>query len=307
MTDHPLRNLPHSVRDRLRSLVAESPEQFQELLLNYALERFLYRLGKSQHSRRFILKGGLMLLVWQVRAVRHTRDIDLLGELGNSVETVTEAMRDICRQEVEEDGLVFDAASVTGEMINPRKKYPGVRVRFKGYLERAVIDMFVDVSFGDVVLPEVVIADYPTILDFPPPRISAYTRESLVAEKLEAMISLGEINSRMQDFFDVWVLSRESAFEGKVLAEAVRRTFANRGTTSPANPACFSPAFSRSPGKQSEWQAFVGSHHLKGVPDRLEEVTAAVQAFAGPLLLATESDAAFESQWPAGGPWVVRP
>jgi predicted nucleotidyltransferase component of viral defense system len=287
--------------------VTQRPEQFQELLLNYALERFFYRLSKSQYSHRFVLKGGLMLLVWQVLAAPHTRDIALLGELGNGVETVTEAMKDICRQEVEEDGLVFDATSVSGEMINPRKNSPGVRVRFKGYLEKSVIDMFVDVSFGDVVLPEVVIADYPTILDFPRPRISTYTRESLVAEKLEAMISLGEINSRMQDFFDVWVLSRESAFAGKVLAEAVKQTFANRGTASPPNPACFSPAFSRSPGKQSEWQAFVGSHHLKGVPDRLEEVVVAVQVFAGPLLRATGSDAAFEGQWPPGGPWLVRP
>jgi len=203
---------------------------FQELLQYYAMERFLYRLSKSPHSARFVLKGALMLRVWDAPMARPTKDIDLLGRLENSLENLSTVVREVCAVDVEPDGLVFRPPTVKSERIREDADYQGVRIRFEGSLGTARIAMQLDVGIGDVMVPGPVDIVYPTLLDFPAPRLKGYPRETAIAEKFEAMIKLGTLNSRMKDFYDIWLLSRQFDFDGPTLAQAVTATFANRGT-----------------------------------------------------------------------------
>lgn len=184
-------NLAASVRQRLLNHARATGRPFNELLQYFAMERLLYRLQSSSYVRRFVLKGALMLMTWQVSHSRPTKDIDLLGTTPNDLEGVAAVFRDVCMQDVEADGMVFDAVSVQAERIAEESNYEGVRVRFRGTLGTARVTMQVDVGFGDVVVPEPVWIDYPTLLDLPAPRMRGYTRESVVAEKLPPWFSAG--------------------------------------------------------------------------------------------------------------------
>ena len=180
-----------------------------------------------------------MLLVWDARASRSTMDIDMLGRMKNNPEAVIDMVREICRQEVEPDGVVFDPGSVRGERITEDADYEGVRVRFRGVLDTARIAIQLDVGFGDVVVPSPKLMTYPTILDLPAPKVRGYSRESTIAEKFEAMVRLGVMNSRMKDFWDIRLLSRQFDFDGKTLATAIVGTFSKRHTDIPADPIAF--------------------------------------------------------------------
>ncbi|MCZ7661863.1 MAG: nucleotidyl transferase AbiEii/AbiGii toxin family protein [Thermoleophilia bacterium] len=177
------------------------------------MERFLFRLSCSQHASSFVLKGGLMLLVWRAPLSRPTMDIDVLGMLDNDVHAVEQVVKDICIQEVEPDGLAFDPGSVQGQVIAEHASYEGVRVRFRGFLGGARVTLQLDVGFGDAVVPTAAPIDYPAILDFPAPSLLGYSRESVVAEKFHAMVRLGTVSSRMNDFFDIWLLARQFDFD----------------------------------------------------------------------------------------------
>jgi len=194
------RNVAASVRQRLLNHARAEGRPFNEVLQYFALERFLYRLGRSLYRRQFVLKGALMFTVWQSPFPRPTRDIDLLGLLDNTVEHVVSAIQAICQEPAPEDGLRFDAGSVAGERIIEAANYEGVRVRFAAYLGTARIPMQIDVGFGDPLVPGPSLVRLPTILDFPPPELQGYSRESAIAEKLQIMVYMGEINSRMKDF-----------------------------------------------------------------------------------------------------------
>ena len=224
-------NIAASIHRRLLNVARAEGRPFNELLQHYGLQRFLYRLSKSEYGDRFILKGALMLTAWDSSITRPTRDIDLLDHIENLPETVAGAMRDICEVAVGEDGLCFDGESVSAERIIEGASYAGVRVRFTGYLGAARIPMQIDVGFGDALVPEATEVQLPTILDLPPTVLLGYSRESVIAEKLQIMVALGELNSRMKDFYDVWLLATRHAFEGFVLSEAVRATFARRKTS----------------------------------------------------------------------------
>jgi hypothetical protein len=178
-----------------------------------------------------------------------------------------------------------------------------VRAKFLARLGTARVTLQIDVGFGDVVVPAEVWADYPTILDFPAPRIKTYTRESLIAEKLEAMVKLGEINSRMNDFYDVWLLPTVSTFTGALLSEAVRRTFENRRTGLPSAPRFIADTFAESPRQQTQWKAFLSRQRREDVPARFSDVTDAIVAFAGPIFAALARGEALEGEWLPGGPW----
>jgi len=210
---HP-KDLAASVHQRLLNQAHATRRPFGELLQYYAMERFLYRLSRSPHADTFVLKGALMLTAWQAPVSRPTRDIDLLGRMDNAVDTVVQVLREVCVQDVQPDGLSFDSSSIRGEQIAEEAEYEGVRVRFMGRLGKARIHMQVDVGFGDVVVPKPRKTTYPTILDFPAPVLAGYSRESAVAEKLQVMVRLGELNSRMRDFYDIWLLSRVFDFDG---------------------------------------------------------------------------------------------
>ena len=209
------KNIGASVRQRLLNKARETGRPFSELLQYFAMERFLYRLSKSEYADKFVLKGALMLTAWNAPLLRPTMDIDLLGRIGNDIGAMAAIVREICAGRVEpDDGLVFDAATVQGERIAEAAEYEGVRIRFRATLDAARIQMQLDIGFGDIVVPAAVPTIYPTILDLPAPHLLAYSRETAIAEKFEAMVKLGELNSRMKDFFDIWLLSRSFDFDG---------------------------------------------------------------------------------------------
>jgi hypothetical protein len=296
-------NLAASVRARLQNLARARKLEFQLVLSEFAIERLLYRLGASRHVEQFVLKGAILFKLWSHHRHRATWDLDLLGRGASDVGHVVAAVREICSAPGE-DGIVFDLDSITGDMIRAAEEYAGVRVRLQAGLAEARIPMQVDVGFGDAVTPAAVPATYPTLLDHPPPRILAYPREAVVAEKLEAMISLGVTNSRMKDFYDVHVLSSSFAFDGPALAGAIRATFARRGTPFPnGEPLVLTREFLGAPERQAQWRAFLRRGRLAAPPDA-GELADGLRRFLGPVLDGAARAAAFDASWPPGGPWT---
>jgi len=219
------KNLPASVRKKLANLARERNVDFGLILVKYGLERILFRLSRSRHHDVFILKGALLFELWMEQPYRPTRDADFLARGDNPPERFAHIFRELCVLKVDEDGLRFDADTVEAECISEDADYEGVRVTLDAYLERAKIPIQIDIGFGDIVTPAPSETDYPAPLEFPGPRLLAYPKETVVAEKLEALVKLGIANTRMKDFYDLEVLSRTFAFEGKTLAKAIQSTF----------------------------------------------------------------------------------
>jgi hypothetical protein len=300
----PVKDVAASVRRRLMDAAKESGRPFQEVLEYYAMERFLYRLARSPHAGRFVLKGALLLRAWGGAASRPTRDIDLLGRVENTVEAVVPIVRAVCAAAVEPDGMVFDPATIVGAVIREDADYPGVRVTFLGTLQNARVAMQIDIGFADVVTPGPVPTDYPVILELPAPRLAGYPRETVVAEKFEAMVKLGALNSRMKDFYDLLVLSRRFDFDGATLAAAVTRTFANRKTAVVPDPLALTAAFAAVAGKEAQWKGFVRKAKLADAPGDLAAVTAELGAFLLPVAQAIAAGSEFRLAWRAPGPWA---
>ena len=266
-------NLPASVRQRLLNLAHENRQDFGMLLTKYALERFLYRLSVSQHRDSFVLKGALLLQVWTSEVYRPTRDLDLLGQATAPAKGYRKIFADMCGHKVEDDGLLFLLDTIRVEKIRDEEAYEGVRVLLEARLANARIPLQIDVGFGDVITPEPVEIDYPTMLAFPKAKMRAYPKETVVAEKFEALVKLGMANSRMKDFYDLWVMAGRFEFAGSVFAEALSATFARRKTVLPASrPLAFTPEFSLSPAKQTHWRAFLRKSGLEADAS-LEDVT----------------------------------
>jgi predicted nucleotidyltransferase component of viral defense system len=303
MTNRKTGNVSASVRQRLLNKARETGRPFSEILQYFAMERFLYRLSKSPHAEKFILKGALMLAVWRVPLSRATLDIDMLGQTDNSVDSIVAIVKDVCRKEVEPDGLVFDATSIEGERITEDADYTGVRIRFRGMLGTARVTVQFDVAFGDIVIPSPLSADYPTLLDFPAPHLKGYSKESTVAEKFEAMVKLGDLNSRMKDFFDIWLLSRQFDYDGKTLAEAITKTFSTRGTEIPSEPVPFSDTFSSDATKVSQWRGFIRKSRLQDIPDEFKEIVESIAEFLRPVAVSLAAGRTFKGHWKAPGPW----
>ncbi|MCY3024586.1 MAG: nucleotidyl transferase AbiEii/AbiGii toxin family protein [Planctomycetota bacterium] len=304
MNKRTLRNLPASVRARLLKLSVERQQDFQLVLLQYAVERLLYRLASSPHANKFVLKGAMLFAVWSKRTVRATRDLDLLGYGEATAEHLLRVFRDVCRATVEPDGLDFDANSINVVQIREDQEYGGLRVTFVARLERALIPVQVDVGFGDAVTPAPQETEFPCLLEFPAARIRAYTKETVVAEKLDALVKLGMDNSRMKDFYDLWILSRESSFSGKQLAAAVRATFERRKTGIPtASPLALTSAFATNPDKVRQWTAFLRRTGLSEGEVNLAKVIGEIASFLVPVLNAVASRRLMLGKWQPGGPW----
>jgi hypothetical protein len=201
--------------------------------------------------------------------------------------------------------LQFDPDSVLGERIAEEAEYEGVRVRFRGNLGTARVSMQIDVGFGDAVVPGPVTADYPTMLDLPAPRVRAYTRESVIAEKFHAMVHRGLLNSRMKDFYDVWALSRQFDFDGGVLAAAIRETFARRDLGVVPRPVALTDEFAADTSKVAQWRGFLRKSRLQGAPSELAEVIGAITVFLGPVAEALYEGREFTCCWVAPGPWTT--
>lgn len=205
-------NIAASVGQKLRNIARQRNEDFALVLTKFALERLLFRLSQSKHRDAFVLKGALLFELWTQGPYRTTRDADLLARGDNAPEILTNVFRDVCNIAVVDDGLRFDAQTVKAERIAEDANYQGVRATFMGYLENARIPIQIDIGFGDVVTPAPAEVEFPTLLDFPAPKLLVYPRESVIDEKFEAMAKLGIANSRMKDFYDLWKLSRDFAF-----------------------------------------------------------------------------------------------
>jgi predicted nucleotidyltransferase component of viral defense system len=274
------------------------------VLARYAAERLLYRLSRSQHADRFVLKGALMLLVWLGEALRPTRDADLLGFGALDAESLRATFAELCILPVEPDGLRFDPTTVKVAPIRVEDAYGGQRITLLGHLGEARLPVQVDVGIGDAVFPEPQWIDYPSLLGLPGPRLRAYRPESSIAEKLHAMVELGSQNSRMRDFFDVQALAAATTFDGAVLGRAIASTFARRRTAVPADlPLALTPAFAAIEGKRAQWRGFVRRLPGTSAPPDLAAVVDAVAAFAGPVFVATGRGEPFDRKWPPGGPW----
>ena len=216
-----------AVRRRLRQRSDELGIDFQQAIQSYATERFLYRLSRSSWAEQFVVKGAVMLRVWDAALARPTQDIDFLGRLENTPDAVRDAVLACLHADASDDGLRF-ANDVVQAMLDDR--YPGVRARIRGDFAGARFTLRLDVGIGDAVVPPPGWVDYPTLLDQPSPRILAYDPATAVAEKLEAAVSLGLVNSRMKDFYDLWMLAGTLLFDGQTLANAIAATLAARRT-----------------------------------------------------------------------------
>ena len=246
----------------------------------------------------------MLFQLWGDQPHRPTRDLDLLGRGETPFPGSSSIFREVCDLAVEEDGLVFSAESVRGETIKEDQEYEGLRLTLDCRLENARIPIQIDIGFGDVVTPAASEVTYPVLLDFPAPVLPAYSRESVVAEKFQAMVMLGIANSRMKDFYDLWVLARQFEFQGPVLCQAIRATFERRRTPVPAEvPLALSPEFSQDQGKQAQWRAFISKGKLDTGGAGLDEIVDALRGFLMPPAEAVAAGGLLEMVWPASGPW----
>lgn len=248
----------------------------------------------------------MLLQVWKTPVTRATRDIDLLGKLSNDLDVIKEMVRTVCAVAIEDDGLVFDSGTVATVRIAEDADYEGVRATFRGCFGKMPLAMQMDVGFGDVITPEATPITYPSVLDHPPALLLAYNRETTVAEKFEAMVRFGELNSRMKDFFDVWVPAKNFAFDGPVLADAIRSTFTRRRRDVEAKPVCFTERFANLAAKAAQWQGFIRTSRVDKAPPWFAEVVVHAREFLQPVADAIANQRKYDRQWEAGGPWAKR-
>lgn len=230
-------------------------------------------------------------------------DIDLACRTSNTLDHIAELVSAMCEVVTEPDGIEFNRASIEVSRIKEDADYEGVRVRFRATLAKARIPMQIDVGFGDVIVPGPTEVEYPTLLDLPAPVLQAYCRETVIAEKLEALTALGLLNSRMKDYYDIALLCRMYSFEGEHLIEAIVATFPHRGTTIDAEPIGLTDAFSADPVRAVQWRAFVRRSRLTEEPGDLDRLVSEVRSFVLPLLAAAAGEKPFKAGWQAGGPW----
>lgn len=298
-------DLAASIRQRLLDRSRERGEDHQVLLTRYGLERLLARLAASTHRDRFVLKGALLFALWTDRPHRATRDLDLLGHGPPERDVLIGTFREIVQTPVEDDGLVFDPKAITARPIREAAHYDGLRLKIPASLGKTRLALQVDVAFGDAVSPRPKLVGYPTILDHASPRVRAYPREAVVAEKLEAMVSLGMVNSRMKDFHDLWVLAREHDFDGATLSASIAATFRRRATSVPPSPpSALTEAFWVEPERRQLWAAFLSRTGLS-VPAELRQAVEVISVFVGPILTAIAEGEEFGGAWTAGGPWTA--
>ena len=294
-------NLAHSVRQRLLNKAREEGRPFGEVLQYFGMERFLYRLSVSPFADRFVLKGGFLLWALKAPITRSTRDIDLLGRTGNSPDSIMQIFKDILTIPVEADGLVFDVYSLKASLISEDADYHGIRLLFSGQLGEARIPMQVDIGFGDVVFPGPLELELPVLLGQPPAKMFCYSLESVIAEKYETMLRFGELNSRIKDFFDVWLLARQYDFKGEILSAAIGKTFRFRGASFPLGKAFFTEGFFRD--KQAAWKAFLVRSHLDFPPVDFVEIGSFLNVFISPVAESVRGGDPFGMEWRAPGPW----
>jgi predicted nucleotidyltransferase component of viral defense system len=300
------KNIAASVRQRLLNRSRNEHQDFQRLLVRYAVERLLYRLSQSPLRDRFILKGAMLFATWSQQPFRSTGDLDLLGSGSPDIEQVRKSVAAICSQEVTDDGLAFDIESIRVEPAREEEEYQGARVRLDAKMGETVIPVQIDIGFGDSVYPAPKTVVFPVLLDeMPPAHVRAYPPETVIAEKFEAMVHYGDETSRLKDHYDLWALSRTFVFEKATLVTAIRKTFANRGVPLPVSlPSPLTAAFAARPDKLSQWEGFLRRTTPTQAPPPFGELLAELREFMEPVVAALESvENSVTSKWTPGEGW----
>jgi len=303
MKERTLKNMAASVRSRLLNIARQNEKPFDQILFLYGQERFLFRLSLTPYKEKLVLKGGLLLVGLGFPQVRPTRDIDLLGLMNSDIEIVSGIIKEIGNKDID-DGLKFDLKELNYEIISPDSEYPGFRFKFIGYLGQAQIPMQIDVGFGDIVTPEINEIEFPSLLGVETPRVSAYSIESVVAEKFEAALDLADLNSRMKDFYDIWALSFSNEFDGKVLRKAIIATCSRRKTAIKTQAELFSSEFASRTDKQTQWGAFIRKGMFEQAPETFIYLMKEIRAFLFPLTESIEKNKSFNVSWTPCGTWV---
>ena len=282
-----VKNMGASIRARLLALAKERNQPFDLLLTRYTLERFLYRLSRSRHRDRFVLKGAMLLAGALDDPFRPTRDLDLLGFGDPAPEAMIPIFREICAIDAN-DAVAFDVAAIAADRIRDDAEYGGLRIKTTAVVDGAKARVLVDIGFGDAIEPGLVDIDLPVLLAQPAPRLRAYSYETVIAEKFQAMALLGFANTRLKDFYDIWVLSRTREFDSDRLASAIAATFARRQTPIPVEvPDALTPAFAADPRKQRQWAAFIKDVAVN--PGSLDSVVEHLAGFLMPIAAATRT------------------
>ncbi len=290
-----IKDMSASVRAKLLKLSRQENRSFDEIMTMYMLERLLYRLSCSRYKNNFILKGGLLLCVLFKDPHRTTKDVDFLAkQLSSQFEDIKAIFKEICIIEVD-DGVVYLANNIVTTRIKEDADYEGVRVLIECQLGQAKKLLQIDIGYGDVIVPSPQNMKYPTILDMENLEMLVYSIESVVAEKFEAMIKLAMFNSRMKDFYDIYMLSESFDFDGRILYEAIFETFQKRGTPYEQAPDVFSIGFHSIDGKEKQWSAFMKRTAKYVIP--FEQVLDRIKSFLFPIYTAMLQEKEFLGKW----------
>ncbi|MBN1223177.1 MAG: nucleotidyl transferase AbiEii/AbiGii toxin family protein [Candidatus Aminicenantes bacterium] len=299
-------NMAHSVHQRLLNEAKKEHRSFNDLMQYYAMERFLYRLTQTPHRNTLLLKGALLLRAWGIPSARPTIDIDMTSPQDIPISDLLSIVREIFEVSVD-DGLIFHLDSFRTEPIEKGTDFQGIRILFRANLGNARVFLQMDVGQQDAVTPDPVWIELPSLLDFPPPRLLAYTPYSTIGEKFHGMVALGAANSRMKDYFDIYVLARNLTFHGDVLQAAILATFNKRGIPLPNSvPIGLAPKFSEDPIKQVQWNAFIKRLVDIVKPHTLEKTIDKIREFIMPPLLDYHKGKKFDLIWPPEGPWTKK-
>jgi hypothetical protein len=297
-------NLAASVAARLLNRAKQTGDDYQALLTSYCLERFLYRLSVSDRRDRFVLKGAMLLRLWSDRPYRATLDLDLLRRGSGAFDAVRDDLRVIIATPVPPDAVEFDGEGIRLEAIRAEDEYAGTRATLPARCGSARLSLQIDMGLGDSVWPSPRNCTYPTLLDFPAPELLAYPREAVVAEKLEAMVVLGDRNSRIKDFFDLHHLAGHFEFDRATLTEALRRTFERRRTPIPEEqPIALTRAYWDNPSRPAQVRAFARRAAIVIPAHFADECARVLDAFLSPLLRDLRSAREPAGTWAPGGPW----
>ncbi|CCU73146.1 nucleotidyl transferase AbiEii/AbiGii toxin family protein [Thalassolituus oleivorans] len=312
-------NKAASIRQKLLNLSRERGESFDFVLQQYAIQRLLYRLSVSEYHDQFLLKGAMLFSVWTGDLHRPTKDIDLLGFGSNDTDVLVNDFKVICAIEAD-DGLIFDIESIQGVRIKEDSLYQGVRVTGFAHLEKAKIGLQVDIGFGDAVTPNARLATIPSFLDFPAPIMKIYPVYTVIAEKFHAMVALGLFNSRIKDFYDIWMIAIHglqegdfllggdaldgTALDGTLLVSAIRSTFNRRNTVmSTEMLSVFTAEFMQDTNKHKQWNAFLNKNRI--VSDQsFENIQQGLRRFLEPAYQAAALGAEYPFKWDVSeGKW----
>ncbi len=295
-------NIPVSIHDRLLNVAKAEGRTYNDLLYIYTNERFLYRMSKSEHASKFVLKGAMAVLRLQLNKARYTRDIDLLGLTENSIVNITRIIQDICRINVD-DGLFYAPERISSSSIKLHDDVMGVRTKIEVALgQKNINKLQLDIGFGDEVFPKPEIVEYGGMLNLPKAVISVYPTEAILAEKIHPFVKLGQFNSRMKDIYDIWLLASNQRIDGEKFSKSVRLVFENRDTSFPQSLVIFDHNF-LDKNKRANWHSIGKKLQSHQYLPEIEDVLRELQPFLNPILSSLYEAKGFSLVWDPSVDW----